>query len=80
MRRSVQSNEAGTGSAPIAYATVKTKEPVSQGFISLLEPFITACLCLLSASAIILTGAYKNYQSGISGVELTSEAFQKVFS
>ncbi len=80
LRRSVQSNEAGTGSAPIAYATVKTKEPISQGFISLLEPFLTGCLCLLSASAIILTGAYKNYQDGISGVELTSSAFEKVFS
>lgn len=80
LRRSVQSNEAGTGSAPIAYATVKTKEPISQGFISLLEPFITACLCALSGAAIVLTGAYKNYQTGISGVELTSDAFQKVFS
>ena len=79
LRRSVQSNEAGTGSAPIAYATVKTKEPISQGFISLMEPFLTACLCSLSAAAIILTGAYKNYQDGITGVELTSEAFQKVF-
>lgn len=80
LRRSVQSNEAGTGSAPIAYATVKTKEPISQGFISLLEPFITACLCSLSGAAIILTGAYKNYQTGISGVELTSDAFKEVFS
>ena len=79
LRRSVQSNEAGTGSAPIAYATVKTKEPISQGFISLMEPFLTACLCSLSAAAIILTGAYKNYQDGITGVELTSYAFQKVF-
>lgn len=80
LRRSVQSNEAGTGSAPIAYATVKTKEPISQGFISLLEPFLTACLCSLSAAAIILTDAYKNYQEGITGVQLTSEAFQQVFS
>ena len=79
LRRSVQSNEAGTGSAPIAYATVRTKEPISQGFISLMEPFLTACLCSLSAAAIILTGAYKNYQDGITGVELTSDAFQKVF-
>src|SRR5574344_1063410 len=38
LRRSVQTNEAGTGSAPIAYATVKTHEPISQGFVSLLEP------------------------------------------
>ena len=80
LRRSVQSNEAGTGSAPIAYATVKTKEPISQGFISLMEPFLTACLCTLSAAAIILTGAYKNYQSKILGIDLTSEAFSQVFS
>ena len=44
-----------------------------------MEPFLTACLCSLSAAAIILTGAYKNYQDGITGVELTSDAFQKVF-
>lgn len=78
LRRSVQSNEAGTGSAPIAYATVKTSEPVSQGFVSLLEPFLTGLLCMLSAFVIVITGAYTNYNTGISGIELTSAAFSKV--
>ena len=78
LRRSVQSNEAGIGSAPIAYATVKTKEPVSQGFVSLLEPFIdTVILCSISAFVIIVTGAYTN-ANGLVGVKLTSMAFESV--
>ncbi len=80
LRRSVQTNEAGTGSAPIAYATVQTNEPVSQGFVSLMEPFMTAILCTLSASVIIITGAYTNARTGISGIDMTSDAFSSVFS
>lgn len=78
LRRSVQSNEAGTGSAPIAYATVKTKEPISQGMVSLLEPFISGCMCTLTALVIILTGSYQNYTQGLSGIEITSSAFSSV--
>jgi len=81
MRRSIQSNEAGSGSAPIAYAAVKTKEPVSQGFVSLMEPFFdTIVVCSMTAFVIILTGEYLNYREGISGVELTSSAFASVIS
>lgn len=81
MRRSIQSNEAGSGSAPIAYAPVKTKEPVSQGFVSLIEPFfVTAVICSMTALVIIITEQYKNYQAGMTGVELTSAAFSSVFS
>ncbi len=81
MRRSIQSNEAGSGSAPIAYAAVKTKEPVSQGFVSLIEPFFdTIVVCSMTAFIIILTGQYLNYREGISGVELTSSAFASVVS
>ena len=78
LRRSVQSNEAGTGSAPIAYATVKTKEHISQGFVSLLEPLLTGMLCTLSAVVIVITGSYKNYTDGINGIELSSSAFSSV--
>ena len=78
LRRSVQSNEAGVGSAPIAYAAVKTKEPVSQGFVSLLEPFIdTVVLCSITAFVIIITGTHIN-NDGLIGVELTSRAFESV--
>lgn len=81
MRRSIQSNEAGSGSAPIAYAAVKTKEPVSQGFVSLIEPFfVTAVICSMTALVIVITGQYLNYTDGMTGVELTSSAFSSVFS
>lgn len=81
MRRSIQSNEAGSGSAPIAYAAVKTKEPVSQGFVSLMEPFFdTVIVCSMTAFVIIITGEYLNYNEGISGVELTSAAFASAIS
>ncbi len=81
MRRSIQSNEAGSGSAPIAYAAVKTKEPVSQGFVSLMEPFFdTVIVCSMTAFVIIITGQYLNYREGITGVELTSAAFASVIS
>lgn len=78
MKRSIQSNEAGVGSAPIAYAAVKTKEPISQGFVSLLEPFIdTVLVCSITAFVIIVTGAYHN-ADGLAGAELTSAAFKTV--
>ncbi len=81
LRRSIQSNEAGIGSSPIAYAAVKTNEPVSQGFVSMIEPFLdTVIVCSMTAFVIILTGEYLNYNDGISGVELTSSAFQSVIS
>lgn len=79
MRRSVQTNEAGIGSAPIVYAPAKTDEPVSQGFIALLEPFLTGLVCMLSAGIIIASGVYENYSKEISGIELTSSAFESVF-
>ena len=81
LRRSIQSNEAGIGSSPIAYAAVKTNEPVSQGFVSMIEPFIdTVIVCSMTAFVIVITGQYLNYSDGISGIELTSAAFQSVFS
>jgi AGCS family alanine or glycine:cation symporter len=74
LRRSVQCNEAGTGSAPIAYATVQTKEPLTQGFVSLLEPFLTGMMCMLTAFAIVITGSYKVHTGETSGIEMTSAA------
>ncbi len=78
MRRSIQSNEAGAGSAPIAYAATKTKEPIQQGFVSLLEPFFTIIMCSLTAFVIIITGEYLKYTEGMTGVQLTSSAFVSV--
>lgn len=78
LRRSVQSNEAGTGSAPIVYATVKTDEPLSQGFVALLDPFLTGFMCTLTAFAIVITGVYQTHAGETSGIEMTSEAISSV--
>lgn len=79
MRRSVQTNEAGTGSAPIIYAPAQTDEPISQGFIALIEPFLTGLVCLLSAMIIVSSGVYEHYTQGVTGIELTSSAFESIF-
>jgi AGCS family alanine or glycine:cation symporter len=56
-KRAAFSNEAGVGSAAIAHSAVKTKEPVTEGFVSLLEPFIdTVVICTMTALVIIITG------------------------
>ena len=81
LRRSVQSNEAGTGAAAIVYATAQTKEPVSQGFVALLETFLTGILCLFTSFAIVFSGVLEQTTIGqISGIELASNAFQSVIS
>ncbi len=56
-KRAAFSNEAGVGSAAIAHSAVKTNEPVTEGFVSLLEPFIdTVVICTMTALVIIITG------------------------
>ncbi|WP_410217475.1 alanine/glycine:cation symporter family protein [Paracoccus sp. (in: a-proteobacteria)] len=56
-RRAAFSNEAGVGSSAIAHSAVRTKEPVTEGFVSLLEPFIdTVVICTMTALVIIITG------------------------
>jgi len=56
-RRAAFSNEAGIGSAAIAHSAVRTKEPITEGFVSLLEPFIdTVIVCTMTALVIIITG------------------------
>ena len=79
LRRSVQSNEAGTGAAAIVYAAAQTKDPASQGFVALLETFLTGVLCLFTSLTIVLSGALATIEPGkISGIELASNAFQSV--
>lgn len=56
-RRATFSNEAGVGSAAIAHSAVRTNEPVTEGFVSLLEPFIdTVVICTMTALVIVVTG------------------------
>ena len=56
-KRAAFSNEAGVGSAAIAHSAVKTKEPITEGYVSLLEPFIdTVVICTMTALVIVITG------------------------
>ncbi|MAZ94288.1 MAG: amino acid carrier protein [Lentimicrobiaceae bacterium] len=79
-QRAAFSNEAGVGSAAIAHSAVKTNKPITEGFVSLLEPFIdTVVICTMTALVLIYTGTYEN-PMGHEGTQLTSMAFAKVFS
>ena len=71
--RGVFSNEAGLGSAPIAHGAAQTKEPVREGLVAMLGPFIdTIMICTMTALVIVLTGAFT---SGETGADLTAKAF-----
>lgn len=60
VNRGLFSNEAGQGSAPIAHAAAKTKEPVSEGMVSILEPFIdTIIICTITGLVILSSGVWK---------------------
>ena len=81
IKRAVFSNEAGIGSAAIAHSAAKTDEPVSEGIVALLEPFIdTVVVCSITALVVIVTGAYQapEMASAIEnneGARLTLHAF-----
>ena len=78
-RRAAFSNEAGVGSASIAHSATKTNEPVSEGIVSLLEPFIdTVVICTMTALVIIVTGM--SGVQDVEGAQLTSQAFESVIS
>ena len=79
-KRATFSSEAGVGAASIAHATAATKEPIREGYVALLEPFIdTVVICTITALVIVITGAYTSVD-GIDGVALTSRAFASVIS
>lgn len=76
-KRAAFSNEAGIGSAAIAHSAVRTREPVTEGFVALLEPFIdTVVICTMTAVVIVVSGTL---DTGLTGVELTSAAFATAF-
>ncbi len=85
-RRSAFSNEAGIGSAAIAHSAAKTSEPVREGIVALLEPFIdTVVVCNMTALVIVITGAYNNpafsdIRNRGAGAELTAAAFGTVMA
>ena len=77
-QRAAFSNEAGIGSAAIAHSAVRTNEPVTEGLVSLLEPFIdTVVICTITALVILTTVYGDPSVEGLTGVGLTSEAMQR---
>lgn len=82
MKRAAFSNEAGLGSAAIAHAAARTDEPVREGMVAMLGPFIdTIIVCTMTALAILLTGAHE--AEGMGGkwseaVLVTARAFESV--
>jgi len=78
-RRGAFSNEAGLGSSAIAHAPAKTDEPVNEGIVALMEPFIdTIIICTMTSLVLIFTGFHQNPE-GLEGTQLTSAAFGSVF-
>lgn len=89
-RRAAFSNEAGVGSASIAHSAAKTDEPISEGVVALLEPFIdTVVICTMTALVIVITNYGGNgaewalnglNDAQIAQIDVTSAAFESVMS
>ncbi len=74
-RRAAFSNEAGIGTAPMVHGASKNREPIREGLIAMLGPFVdTIIVCTLTALVILLTGVWQNSEN--DGVRLTLEAFE----
>ncbi len=77
--RGLFSNEAGLGSSPMAHAAARTNEPVREGLVAMMEPFIdTLVICTMTGLVIIVTGAYLDKPEGAVGAALTAYAFSQV--
>ena len=76
IRRAIFSNESGVGNAPMFHGQSKTKEPIQEGLVAMLGPFIdTIVVCTLTALVIIISGAYLEAES--NGIAMTLIAFKK---
>ena len=75
-RRAMFSNEAGLGSAPMYHGQSKTDEPVQEGLVAMLGPFIdTIVVCTLTALVILISGAHLEAET--NGILMTLIAFKK---
>ena len=78
VKRGAFSNEAGLGSAAIAHSAAKTNEPVREGIVAMIGPFIdTIIVCTMTALAILITEVYTPGQSmnWTEGSVMTAKAF-----
>lgn len=78
LKRATYSSEAGTGSAAIAHSAVRTNNPLTEGYVALVEPFIdTIVVCLTTGLIVLVTGAW--LADVPMGIGMTSLAFESVF-
>lgn len=86
IKRGLFSNEAGQGSAPIAHAAAKTDEPVREGTVAMMGPYIdTITICTLTGMVIVMTGAWNAVDAAgnglfLNGSPLTTYAFSQGLS
>ena len=74
VRRALFSNEAGLGTSDMAHGAAMTKEPVREGLVAMIEPFIdTIIICTITALVILSSGVWQ--QEGLNGVTMTTTAF-----
>ena len=77
--RGLFSNEAGLGSSPMAHAAARTNEPVREGLVAMMEPFIdTLVICTLTGLVIVVTGSHLTSPDDVMGAALTAYAFNEV--
>ena len=80
VKRAAFSNEAGIGTAPMAHGNAKTNEPISEGYVAMLGPFLdTILVCTLTALVILTSVDLTTLDADIEGVLLTALAFETSF-
>ncbi len=77
IKRAAFSNEAGVGTAPMAHSNAKTVEPVSEGLVSMIGPFLdTIIVCTMTALVILTSVDLSTVAEGSSGILITKQAFE----
>lgn len=81
IQRALFSNAAGVGTAGFAHSASKTKRPATEGFTAMWGPFLdSVVVCMLTATAIVVTGVHEGTGDDVEGVALTADAFSTVAS
>ena len=76
--RAAFSSEAGIGSSAVAHAAAKTHEPIQEGLVASLEPFVdTIVICFMTAMVVLITGTYRDAAEGAEGTAVTLAAFEQ---
>lgn len=76
-QRAAFSSEAGIGSSAVAHSAARVDEPIREGFVASLEPFIdTIVICFMTGMVVLITGVYKDFEPNAAGAAVTLAAFE----